>query len=260
MRILVLDGIGSYNRTSGIIDVTAHRLGNALGVKPEWINWRAAMAGVGGSGSWEQNSEDAVEIMHQKFDSADPDEKFILLAYSGGNYPTHKFLDRYSEHHNQIAAVGFMSDPWRPRDRWQHGLGNPFGYGVCGENYTPIRDRAYWTAVPGDIITSVPADSLARYFADACYGDPDKLIADFISVAAKGRFQIAQFCGLPPHQWFFGLGPRIDAAIRAVNGYLHEGKHTTHYVGPVHTGPDDSRSLAERLADTIEWKVLHNPA
>lgn len=248
VRILCLDGIGSYGRTSGVLDRTAFRVAAHLDVTPEWVNWRAAMAGVGGAGSWDNNTAEAVRLIVEKFEEH-PDDKFVLLAYSGGNYPAHRFLDEHREYLDRVLAAGFMSDPWRPRDKWQFELGDPKGYGVCGENRTPIPERCRWTAVPGDIVTAMPYDSLMRYFADACYGEPDKLVADFLAVASKGKFQVARFCGLPPVQWFLGLGPRIDAAVRAVNGYLWEGKHTTHYISPLPFA--DSRSLADRLGDSV---------
>lgn len=253
MRTYVLDGIGSsQGRNSAVVTTIAGRLEERAGTTTRFIDWPAAMMSVGGSGSWKDNSNAAVQMIRD--DLAQHDEQVILLAFSGGNLPVHDFLLRHPELHHRVAACGMVADPWRPRDRWQHGVGNPGGWGVCGERYTPIPEKVLWTTVPGDGISNAEPDSLLRHFADLSYGSPDRIVHDAIEAFQKNRFQLAAFLGLPLHEYVFGLGRRINEASAAVHRYLN-GWHDAHYLGPIQTGPTDDRSLAIRLADSIAWAV-----
>lgn len=254
MKILVLDGIGSWNRTSGIIDHAVDRLKEKLGCDAKWVNWKAAMAGVGGAGSWEQNSRDGVALLVSEF--ADTTEDFVLLSYSGGNRVVHEFLDECPHLHDRVKAVGFMSDPWRPRDRWQAGTVQPIGYGIMGEDYGPIPDRTYWTSSHADVISAAWPDALMRYAADISPGDPDDFIDTAIRMGHLGQFQLAWQLGViqrEPLRWFLGLGGRIGQFGADAHGYL-TGAHTSAYTDPYRTAGDD-RSLAVRLADSIAWKL-----
>src|SRR5699024_4370625 len=164
MRIYVLDGAGTHGRhDNSVIAGGVDRLEGSLIRKhdpdttAEWVPWQAALMGVGGNReSWETNSREGVRLLVERMKSHDED--VILIAYSAGNKPAHDFLNDHPEFHDRVAAVGFVSDPWRPRDRWQHGLGDPGGWGVCGEDYTPIPARCFWTAVPGDVIPCAQPD------------------------------------------------------------------------------------------------------
>ena len=263
MRIYVLDGAGTHGRhDNSVIAGGVDRLEGTLTRKhdpdttAEWVPWQAALMGVGGNReSWDNNSREGVRLLVERMQSHDED--VILIAYSAGNKPAHDFLNDHPEFHDRVAAVGFVSDPWRPRDRWQHGLGDPGGWGVCGEDWTPIPARCFWTAVPGDVIPCAQPDSLLRYAADISGGDPDRIVHDMIEAATRGRFQLARFLGLPLHEWLVGLGRRLHEARMAVEGYLWLGHHTKHYVGPVNTGGGDLRSLLDRLMDSIAWGVAH---
>lgn len=252
LTTLVLDGIGSSEgRNSPIVTTIAQHLETRAGTTTHYVNWRAGMIGAGAGGSWNANSRDAVTMIRRWLDTNTGD--VILIAHSGGNKPVHDFLDNYPEYHHRVRAVGLVADPWRPHDRWQHGVANPGGWGVAGERYTPIPDRVFWTAVPGDFIPCAPPDSLLRHVTDVSYGHPDQLVRDAINAFQKGRFQLAAFLGLPLHEWVFGLGRRIREASDGVWRYLN-GWHGQHYLGPVDTGGDE-RSLAVRLADSIVWAI-----
>lgn len=256
MKQIILDGIGTGDgRTSGVIDVTANKVADALGIQSKWIFWKAAMAGVGGSGSWNDNAKAGVLMMVDEFKSTDED--YIILAYSGGNKVVHDFLDMYPEFHDRVVAVGFMSDPWRPKTRWQHGTPEPIGYGVMGERLGPIPDRSYWTSVHNDAISAAYPDALIRYAADVSDGDPDKIIENLISMSNLGKFQLAWQLGVvqrDPFRWFFGLGGRIGQMISDIHGYLN-GRHTKAYITPFDTNDGNRESLAERLAETIIFKA-----
>lgn len=257
MYILVLDGIGSHGRTSGVIDETAHRLAENTGGEEHWLPWEASMMGIGGESLWPDSSGEGVRLIRQFMDTHSGD--VVLLAYSGGNRPVHEFLDQHPDYLPRVRAVGLMSDPWRPNSRWQNGTPDPGpGYGIMGQDYGPIPDRTYWTTVPGDLISDADPDSLLRHVADTADGHLNTIAQEFIRKADAGRLQLAWFLGLPPWQWFFGLGDRINRAMVEAYGYVIGGLHTRGYVDPYPTTGGDDRSLAIRLADTISWKV-RNP-
>lgn len=249
MKILVLDGIGaSGKRNSNVINPTVDRLVADLKASAIWINWPSAMFGVGGKGSWEHNARIGVDMIVEEMNRDDDD--VILLAYSGGNRVVHEFLDRSPHLIDRVLAVGFMSDPWRPRDKWQHGVAKPIGYGVMGEDETPIPDRCFWTSGYDDVISAARPDALMRYAADMSGGEPDKIIHDVIIAAQHNRFQLSFMLGLPPLQWFAGLGPRLAQLTDDAHGYL-TGAHTRAYTDPYKGGD----SLAIRLGASISWKV-----
>lgn len=254
MHILVLDGIGSFGRTSNVIDHTVHRLAESIGGRVHWIPWEASMMGIGGETLWPESSRRGTELIKEYMDTYN--ESVVLLAYSGGNRPVHEFLNQYPEYHHRILAVGLMSDPWRPHDRSQSGAeysGN--GYGIMGQDYGPIPDRTYWTTVQGDCISDAAPDSLLRYAATSTDVHLTGAIDEFVRRAQSGRLQLIPFLGLPIHEWFFGLGGRIQRSLEEARGYVSTGKHTRGYIDPHRTSDGDDRSLAYRLADTISWKV-----
>lgn len=258
MRILVADGIGSYGTTSKIVDHVANRLSSKTGAPAIWVPWKAAMfGGIGGqSGTWAENSREGVHQMIEQVLKANDD--VVLLGYSGGNRVVHEFLTECPHLLDRVAAVGLMSDPWRPRDRWQSGTAKPNGWGVVGEDYGPIPERTYWTSATDDVISAALPDALMRYAADLCSGGPDEIIEEAIKRFRSNSFQLAVQYHLiqrDPLRWFLGLGPRIDQLTRDAHGYLN-GRHTGAYTEPHYESDrNDGRSLAHRLADTIAYKV-----
>lgn len=256
MKIYVLDGAGSANRTSGIIDKTVQRIVEKLEISDAiWINYPAAMMGVGGDKSWEQSSREGVAMLMEEMRKHDED--VILLSYSAGNKPLHDFLDVFPEFHKRIRAVGFMSDPWRPRDRYQANTPKPIGWGIKGERVGPLGDRSYWTSVVDDAISAAWPDALIRYAADVSEGQPDEIITRAIDLGKLGNWQLGWQLGIiqrNPIGWFFGLGGRIGQLAADVRGYL-TGAHTTAYIQPFKTKDGNHASLAERLGDSIAWKV-----
>lgn len=256
MRIHVLDGAGSANRTSGIIDKTVQRLVEKLDIsEAKWINYPASMMGVGGDKTWEESSREGVRLLAEEMKSHDED--VILLSYSAGNKPLHDFLDMFPEFHDRIRAVGFMSDPWRPRDRFQAGTPKPIGWGVNGERLGPIPDRSFWTSVYNDAISAAWPDALIRYTSAVSAGSPDQIVTNAINMGQMGNFQLAWQLGIiqrNPLGWFLGLGGRIGQLAADVRGYL-TGAHTNDYIKPFKTSDGKTESLAERLGDSIAWKV-----
>ena len=256
MKIHVLDGAGSAGRTSGIIDHTVNRLKEKLDIsEAKWINYPASMMGVGGNKTWEESSREGVRLLMEEMLSHDED--VILLSYSAGNKPLHDFIDMFPEFHNRIRAVGFMSDPWRPRERYQAGTPAPIGWGIKGERRGPIPEKSFWTSVHNDAISAAYPDALIRYAADVSEGSPDEIIIKAINLGKLSNFQLSWQLGVvknEPLRWFFGLGGRIAQLGTDVRGYL-TGAHTNDYIVPFKTTDGKSDSLAVRLADTIAWKV-----
>lgn len=253
--VICFDGVGTDGRIAGsVLAPTADRLATKLGANTHWIPWgQSTMLNMGGGGTWDHNSRQGVATLVQWMDTH-PNHHIALLSYSGGSKPAHNFLNQHPQFHHRILGAGFLSDPWRPHDRWQTGLPYPGGWGICGQNPTPIPDRAWWTTVPGDTIPNAQPDALLRYFADVSYGGPDQIITEAIRAFQQGRFQLAAHLNLPLHQRIFGLGRRINDATTAVHQYLN-GWHTTHYHGPVRTDGGDTRSLSDRLADSMAWGI-----
>lgn len=253
MRILVCDGIGTAGSTSGVVDVTAHRLARLTGAEVEWVRWPAAMAGVGGHSTWSAGVRRGLADLRRRVDAGGTPaggDELVLLAYSGGNKIVHDFLDAHPEQLPRIRAVGLMSDPFRPRDRFGPGLDAPEGWGISGERPGPIPDRTRWCAVPGDAITTAGADSLLRTVADLSVNVPGGLRRDLREVLLAGRFQLAWQVGAArrdPLGWVGGLGARASRAVLDIRRYF-TGWHTTHYT---RRGPDGSPSPAELLADEL---------
>ena len=248
LRILVADGIGTALEPSGVIDPVATRLAAATGAAVERVEWPAAMAWVGGdSTTWAEGAEIGLADLERRVDATD--DELILLAYSGGNRIVHDFLDRRPDVHHRVRAVGLMSDPYRPRDRWQRGAEAPGGWGLCGERTGPLPERTVWSAVPGDVITAGPRDSVLRTVADLAAHVPGGLRRDLREVLLAGRFQLAwryEEARADPLRWVRGFGGRVARAAKDVERYL-TGWHTTHYTDR----PDGGRSLADRLADEL---------
>lgn len=257
MKIYVLDGAGSAGKTSGIIDYTVNRLIEKLDISdPQWIDYPAAMLKlVGGNYTWDESSRMGVQMLFEEMTSHEED--VILLSYSAGNKPLHDFLEMFPELHDRILAVGFMSDPWRPAERFQAGTPKPIGYGIKGEKLGPIPDRSFWTSVGNDVISAAYPDALMRYVADTVDGRFDEMITEAIKLGSLGKFQLSWQLGVvqkEPLRWFLGLGGRIGQFGADARGYL-TGAHTNDYIKPFKTSDGKEESLAVRLADSIAWKV-----
>lgn len=261
MRIYCLDGIGTLGREYGsVLAHCADHIAGKLTTTAYWVPWHAAMLGVGGDGSWADNAAAGVDMLVSRMGRHD--EQVILLAYSGGNKVVHDFLDEHPEYHDRIAAVGLMSDPWRPKDRYQHGTPDPAPrYGIMGQNYGPIRDHTFWTTAVDDAISSAWPDALIRYPGDVSVGSMDQIIEEAIHLGSLGKFQLAwqtRIIQRDPLGWFLGLGGRIGQLAADVDGYM-TGGHTTAYTREFVTrnmwGERDDRPLAIRLGDSIAWHV-----
>lgn len=256
---LVFDGIGTSGKTSNVLDFAATTIAKNLreaGVEviTEWAVWPASMFGaIGGRESWQASSIIAKAWLNDKLKAIPPQDKIILLAYSGGNKPVHEWLNENPDKLHRVAAVGFASDPFRPYGKQQHGMEKLHGYGICGQDEGPIPDVSFWVAVPGDDITDSPRDAILRTAADFSGGFPAEILEQAIPKLTKGNFQLAWQLGIiqrDPIGYLRGLGGRLDYARQSIIRY-GSGFHTTHYREP-YAGGD---SPMVRFGNTIAYKV-----
>lgn len=260
MLIIYADGIGSsvpgFTDGQSILYKVAERL---LELDPSShatrVQWPASMATVGGKYSWKDASgigyADVNRILFEN-----PDEKVILLGYSGGCRVVHEWMEYNPDKLDRIAAVGLLSDPYRPRDRKQAELLETSGWGICGEKLGPIPDRTFWTAVQADVITDATDDSILRTAADASGVMPGQFLGELRNHIKDGDLQLAWQLGVfqtNPLKWLLNFGIRLHEARIDIQGYLN-GRHTDDYIKPYAGGA----SLATRLANSINWHVNHN--
>lgn len=256
MLIVHADGIGTSRLTDddgrSILNHVVRRLAAKTGARPIRVNWPASMAGLGGNRSW-ANAAHAGVLDLDRIAAQHPGEQLVLLGYSGGSKVIHDWLDTRPAQHERVAAVGFLSDPYRPAGRSQHGLPYPGGFGICGQRLGPIPARSFWSSAAGDVISSCPADSPLRTVADLSDKLPGAFLADLTGHLRQGDWQLATHMGLwrrDPLAYLRGLGPRMHTARLGVEGYL-SGAHTLAYTRP----HNDGASLAHRLADSIAWSL-----
>lgn len=267
MLIVHADGIGTARLDDddgrSILNHVVRRLAAKTAAHPTRVHWPASMATVGGGMSWTNAAHlgilDLDRIVRER-----PDQRLILLGYSGGCRVIHDWLDYRPEQRHRVAAVGLMSDPYRPYGREQHQTPPTSGWGVCGQRVGPLGGRTLWTTHPHDVISNAMPDALLRTFADLSDSIPGGLLADLRGHHQRGDWQLLWQLGAlrtNPLAWFGTLGYRLEQARRDINGYL-TGVHTKGYTDPFVTiEPDtrveDHRSLAHRLADSLAWKVNH---
>lgn len=257
MLIVYADGIGTSKLLPGadgsILFHTVGRLADLQGAGVAQVKWPASIAPIGGNQSWNDAAKIGV-IDIDRILRENPVEPVVLLGYSGGCKVVHDWLDTRPQQLRRIAAVGLMSDPFRPFGKHQHGTPMPPGYGICGARPGPIPGRTFWSAWMGDVVTDCPANSPLRTPADLSKNTPGGVLDDLGDHLHLGKWQLATYMKVwrrDPLGYLFGLGERIRVAREGIDGYL-SGQHTTAYIRE--WGPNrDRRSYAHRLADTINY-------
>lgn len=268
MLIVYADGIGTAHLAPddgrSILMSVVRRLGTRLReqdkeVTPVRIEWPASMARIGGNLSWDKAAAIGVADL-DRIVRAHPGEPVILLGYSGGCKVIHDWIDAqpHTVRESRIAAVGLLSDPFRPSAAYQADTPNPGGYGICGSR-VGIPGRTFWTSFRADVISSCPADSPLRTLADLSDKIPGSFLEDFGQHMRLGNWQLANYIQMwkrDPLGYLRNLPRRMDEARRGVEGYLGSA-HTLAYVREfaTHDKPTDRRPLTFRLADSIAWKV-----
>lgn len=263
MLIAYADGIGTARLTDddgrSILQHVVRPLAAKTGARPVRVEWPASLAGIGGHLSWAASAHHGVLHLDQLLHDH-PGERVILLGYSGGCRVVHDWLDTRPKHRHRVAAVGLLSDPYRPYGRDQHGTRPAYGWGIAGQLLGPIPGRTFWSTHPEDAISNARSDSLLRTFADLSDHIPGGLLADLINHHQKGNWQLLWQLGIirtNPLGWFGTLGDRLHQARVDIDGYLHRGVHTTGYTQPFRTSDGKTESLAHRLADSIAWAINH---
>lgn len=257
MLIVYADGIGTGKLLPGadqsILFHAVGRLAALQGAGVAMVEWPASIAPIGGNQSW----SDAAKIGLADIDRIlreNPAEPVVLMGYSGGCKVVHDWLDTRPQQLERIAAVGLMSDPFRPKGRHQHGTPLPPGRGILRPRPGPIPGRTFWSAWPGDVITDCPENSPLRTVADLSKNTPGGVLDDLGDHLHLNSWQLANYMGMwrrDPLGYLFALPSRIAVAREGIRGYLG-GEHTMVYTRP--WGPaDDRRSYAHRLADTINY-------
>ena len=257
MLIVYADGIGSNalpaEDARSILKATADRLAERQGCRSIRVEWPASIGPIGGPMSW----TDATRIGMDEIDqilAAHPTEPIVLLGYSGGCKVVHDWLDTRKHKLDRIAAVGLLSDPYRPRGKHQHGTPVPPGRGILYPRPGPIPGRTFWSAVLGDVITDCPDNSPLRTVADLSKNTPGGVLADLGRYLHLGNWQLANYMRMWLHDplgYLFSLGARMREARKGIEGYLGTA-HTLAYTRPWGP-PEDRRSYAVRLADTINY-------
>lgn len=267
-HIIWADGIGTRkldprDEASILLDVTLELIANLSEhghtVSDHKVNWKASMAMVGGNTSWHNAAHGGVLDIDEAIRHLGPEDRVILLGYSGGCKVIHDWLDARPQHLWRVAAVGLLSDPFRPATRYQSGTPDPLGSGICGGDYGPIPDRTYWTSFPADVISSCPPDSPLRTLADVSDKIPGSFLEDVGEHLHLGNFQLANYIKLwkrDPLAYLAGLPARMHTARQGILGYLGNA-HTLAYTRDFtsHLDPNDHRPLTVRLAATISYKV-----
>lgn len=256
MLIAFCDGIGTNSITPederSILRTAALHLAEKQDCPAIRVEWPASIGPIGGNLSWTEAARIGMAAVDEILE-VNPGP-VVLLAYSGGCKVVHDWLDANPDRLDRVAAVGFMSDPYRPHGKHQHETPMPGGYGICGPRPGPIPGRTFWSAVVGDVITDCPDDSPLRTPADLSKNTPGGLLDDLGRHLHLGNWQLANYMQMwrrDPLGYLFALPRRIDEARRGIEGYLGSA-HTLAYTRP--WGPnEDRRSYAVRLADTINY-------
>ena len=284
--VLVMDGIGTAStatKTSNVLDPAVDTIMNGLtNATRELVLWPASYGPVGDGSSWSQSADIGV-INAAGIISRYPDHDIVIMAYSGGNMIAKRLLEARPDLHVRVVAMGRLSDPWRPRSRWQNGTPDPGGWGVCGEDLGPISNRTYWSSAPAiakwlnppakrgrtaihrdvraDPISSASERSLMRPFADGTDylgSDIDAFFADLKNMTSKNNVQILAELALlrqNPFAYMMGLGARISITYEEVLAYSTYRQHTTAYTEEFRTTDGGAQSLSERLGATVLHKT-----
>ncbi|WP_152427981.1 hypothetical protein [Dietzia sp. UCD-THP] len=259
MRILIADGEGAYRRSSGVMDAFVDdltvRLGARAAVRVRWPE--PEQTRLHRPRSWDAASAAGVADL-ARLVGLHTSDGIVLLGCCCGCRVIHDWLDAHPEQLDRVLAVGLLSDPLRPRDRWLPGTGDPGGQGVAGRRVGPVPDRTFWVSVPGDPLSGIERDSLLRAAVRDSPLTPDQVYRGVLEDLPESRTQLAMRLHVLQHpaEWPMVFGRRLDEARAALLRY-EDRAYTAQYSEP---GPD-GRSPMEILGDRIvdEVRARHDP-
>lgn len=260
MHIIYADGIGTgedgfVEDLSILYKVVSRIQQKQPSFRHTRLKWPSSMVTIGGRYSWAEASRLGVRALNSIIDQY-PETQFILLGYSGGCRVIHEWLEQNPARLGKIAAVGLLSDPYRPRDRKQYGSSETIGWGICGQKVGPIPDRTFWSTAPGDCISDAMPDAILRTPADVSDVMPGQFLWRLRDQHQRGNLQLAWQIGVVRHApltWLIHLGPRLHQARLDIKRYLN-GRHTTAYI----TARGSNPSRAEQLADSIVLRLTRS--
>lgn len=257
MLIAYADGIGSNAIPAAdalsVLWRSVEHLAALQGAEPIRIEWPASIGPVGGPASWTEATRQGLSALDE-IATRRPREPIVLMGYSGGCRVVHDWLDARPLQRDRVAAVGLISDPYRPKGKHQHGTPLPPGRGILEPRPGPVPGRTFWSAWVGDVVTDCPDDSPLRTPADLSKNTPGGVLGDLGRHLALGDWQLANYMKMwrrDPLGYLRDLPGRMEEARRGVEGYL-ETDHTLAYTRPWGP-PQDRRSYAVRLADTLNY-------
>lgn len=254
VRILIADGDGGYRQSTEVVDEFADRLASRLGTRPpvrvQWPEpdairlrrprtWRAASAaGVA----------DLARLVRLH-----PSDPLVLVGCMCGSRIIHDWMDAYPDQLDRVAAVGLISDPFRPAGRTTPGVPDPGGQGVAGTHLGPIPDRTFWASVPGDPMSGVQRGSLLRAVVRDSQLTVEQVYRDLLHDLPDSRTQLAARLHVfhHPSNWTAVFGRDLEDA-RATLLRFADRAHLADYTVP----GADGRSVLDHLEDQIVSEVL----
>lgn len=256
VRILIADSVGTYGRTSSVIDRFADRLVELTGVSTQVrVQWpEPDDAHRRRSRTWETASAAGAADL-DRLVRLHPSDPLILVGCCCGCRVIHDWMDAHPESLDRVAAAGLIADPFRPRDRWLDGLPDPGGQGVSGKSVSPIPDRTFWVSVPGDPLSGVERDSLLRGAVRRSSLTPDQVYRDLLNDLPDSRVRLASRLHLfdDPNQWPASFRRRVDGARAALLRYGRDDRQEQY------NAPDgDALSPLDRLAGAIAAEVVEH--
>lgn len=261
MLIVYADGIGTAKippeDERSILLTVAKACAESLRGKGHHVGvlkaeWPASMATVGGPLSWVNAAYRGVLAIDNIL-ADHPGERIILLGYSGGCRVVHDWLDTRPGQLDRIAAVGLMSDPFRPEGKSQDGRPPLHGWGICGQRPGPVPGRTFWTGWNADVITCCSPDNPLRTGADVSDRIPGGFLDDVGDHLELGNWQLANYMKVwrrDPLAYLLNLPRRMNDARWGIHGYL-TGEHTRAYIEK----RGHKWSLAEHLGLSVAWAV-----
>lgn len=251
MRILIADSDGGYRRPSAILDRFVSDLEEWTGAREMVrVQWPAPGESGRRSHTWESSAAAGVADL-ARLVRLHPSDDLVLIGVCCGTRVIHDWMDAHPEDLDRVAAVGLVSDPYRPRDRWLEGTPDPGGQGVHGLRRGPIPDRTHWVSVPGDPLSGVAPTNLLRGAVRSSDLMPAQVYDDILEHLPDTRARLALRLQVAqnPALWSPHLLRQLDEATETLMAYRDQ-KYAALYETEV-DGVSPLGRLARVIADQI---------